>query len=162
MPLRDFSCGCGKRSAAQALQIPRAGPSVSLPGRLQVYQKAAVIVTVIQIYSGDYAALVEIKVAGFNFAALQHEGRPGPQGNQRVRGEQLLKIIQGHKGGLLLRRNAIICHSGIIRQLFIGDIYGELHTEHLIVIRCADLIGVPVRMQPCKNVLQRGRCCGVG
>ena len=93
LPLRGKNGSYGKKNAAQALPIPRAGPSVSLPGRLQVYKKAAVIVTGIQNYICDYAATVEIKVAVSDFSGPQHVGRPGPQRNFRVRGEQLLKFV---------------------------------------------------------------------
>ncbi len=63
------------------------------PRGRRIYQKAAVIVAVVQVYGGNFPVTVARKVARFYFAAPQHEGRPGPQGNQRVRGEQLLKFV---------------------------------------------------------------------
>ena len=107
LPLRGKSGSYGKKNAAQALPIPRAGPSVSLPGTLYVNRKVVV--------DGRHTDGSVDDVVVVLAAALPD--LPGPKKHVVVGGEW---VARQRDVGLWRKHGFKIC---------------KFHTKHLFVIQ---------------------------
>ena len=99
LPLRGEGLRQDTREAAQALQIPRAGPSGSLRGSVYIHIKASVVGTVQQINRNNFPVSIAGEVTGFYLAGPKEQRRGsgiGPQGNAGMGRQQALELKQIH------------------------------------------------------------------